>query len=197
MYTKLPNLIIAFHGCDFSTYENIIYNNESLKYSNNDYDWLGNGIYFWESSVQRAREWAEERVENKIYSKQAVIGAVIDLGYCLNLMDSAYVPVLKNGYELLKLRAEKEDIKMPMNRGGTDKLSRYLDCAVIEQIHEFNNNTRKKRFDSVRGVFIEGKEIYAGSGFMDKTHIQICIRNPNCIKGYFNPIKENQKYGMP
>ena len=34
------------------------------------------------------------------------------------------------------------------------------------------------------------KCLYDGAGFLDKTHIQICIRNPNCIKGYFIPRKE-------
>lgn len=52
-------------------------------------------------------------------------------------------------------------------------------------------------YDSVRGVFPEGGEVYPGSGFVDKTHIQICIVNPNCIKGYFNPIPYNKKYAMP
>ena len=42
-------------------------------------------------------------------------------------------------------------------------------------------------FDSVRGVFWEGKELYKNAGFREKDHIQICIRNPNCIKGYFLP----------
>jgi hypothetical protein len=45
-------------------------------------------------------------------------------------------------------------------------------------------------FDSVRGVFIEGQPLYPGAGFHDKNHIQICIRNPNCIKGLFLPRDE-------
>jgi len=41
-------------------------------------------------------------------------------------------------------------------------------------------------FDSVKGVFLsESGPIYEGSGFFTKTHIQICIRNPFCIKGVF------------
>jgi hypothetical protein len=41
--------------------------------------------------------------------------------------------------------------------------------------------------NSVRGVFFEGPDLYLNSGFKEKDHIQICIRNPNCIKGYFLP----------
>jgi hypothetical protein len=45
-------------------------------------------------------------------------------------------------------------------------------------------------FDSTRGAFIEGGPIYEGAGIYEKTHIQICIRNLNCIKGFFLPRKE-------
>ncbi len=76
------------------TYENVIFKNQQLKASENSYDWLGHGIYFWEQNLQRASEWAKRR-----YGKDAaVIGAVIDLGNCLNLTDSASSNFLKGGY---------------------------------------------------------------------------------------------------
>ena len=43
-------------------------------------------------------------------------------------------------------------------------------------------------FDSVRSAFIEGDELYPGSTFREKNHIQICVRNLACIKGYFWPV---------
>lgn len=47
-----------------------------------------------------------------------------------------------------------------------------------------------KIFDSVRGVFTEGGPAFEGAGLFEKSHIQVCIRNPNCIKGFFIPRKE-------
>ncbi len=44
--------------------------------SNNDYDWLGHGIYFWEESLRRAREWASESVKGD----SAVIEAEVNIG---------------------------------------------------------------------------------------------------------------------
>ena len=178
-------------------YENVILQNEQLTFSKNAYDWLGNGVYFWEANRQRAYEWAEEKASRGEYNNPAVIGAVIDLGYCLNLTDSAYVPLLKIGYDLLRIRLENDGKKLPVNRGGTDRVYRYLDCAVIEQIHDYKRTDKQREFDSARGIFIEGNEIYEGSGFREQTHVQLCIRNPNCIKGYFNPLKENAKYILP
>ena len=194
MYTKLPNLILGFHGCDQSVCDDVLKNGDSLCESSNTYDWLGNGIYFWENGIERAYDWARN---NKKIKQPAVVGAVIDLGHCLNLTDYKSSEIIKAGYDLLKARMEIACLPMPINRNiksNKDLLLRDLDCAVIQTIHEYNRSSKDEMdFDSVRGVFIEGGEIYESSGFREKTHIQVCVVNPNCIKGYFAPrelIKE-------
>lgn len=198
MYKKLPNLVLGFHGCNHDTYKKVLFNGEALKKSENSYDWLGHGIYFWEQNFIRAQDWARQRYgEENAY----VIGAVIDLGYCLNLTDSFASHYLSRGYELLKIRCDAAGIPLPSNRPSkktADVLLRDLDCAVIQQIHDYNRQaTDATEFDSVRGIFLEGKPPYEGSEFREKTHIQLCIRNPNCIKGYFNPLSPDKKYSMP
>ena len=196
MYSKLPNLVLGFHGCKKDTYDSVIYNGEALRPSENQYDWLGNGIYFWENSYERAFEWAEVR-----YKENAcVIGAIIDLGYCLNMTDYGNTKILKYGYKLLEEYNSRIGVPMPQNtmgRSSTDLLLRDLDCAVIQQIHLYNKKMGYKPYDSIRGIFIEGDRIYPGSGFSEKTHTQICIVNPNCIKGYFAPIELNEEYDIP
>ena len=197
MYRKLPNLVLAFHGCKKEVFDNIIYKGQQLKKSANSYDWLGNGIYFWEQNYQRAIEWAVNRYGE---NDAAVIGAVIDLGYCLNLTDSFSNEVLKKGYEILKFRCEVAGNPLPVNRPSektSDILLRDLDCAVIQQIHDFNLQTNKQMFDSVRGIFIEGNPPYEGSEFREKTHVQLCVCNPNCIKGYFKPIPPSDEFPIP
>ena len=197
MYQKLPNLVLGFHGCDQSTFERVIYRGESLTKSQNVYDWLGNGIYFWEQNLQRAKEWA---AQNRRIKNPAVIGAVIDLGRCLNLTDSASSDILRQGYELLKVYCELTNNDMPINRPSqksTDILLRDLDCAVVEQIHDYLRAMKKPGYDSVRGIFTEGGPVYPGACFQEKTHVQICVVNPNCIKGYFNPLNPDEKYSMP
>jgi len=79
---------------------------------------------------------------------------------------------------------------MPQNTNlgsSTDLLLRKLDCAVIQTMHKINRFANKRAYDSVRGVFWEGKPLYPNAGFAEKNHIQICVCNPNCIKGYFLP----------
>lgn len=76
--------------------------------------------------------------------------------------------------------------KLPINRSvdnSTDLLLRPLDCAVIEAYASLAD----PKFDSVRGVFWEGEDLYPGAGMKEKNHIQISIRNINCIKCFFIP----------
>lgn len=192
MYSSLPNIIIGFHGCDQEVFQKILYKHEPFKCSHNTYDWLGSGMYFWEQNLERALEWAKSgRTNPKLNIKTpAVIGAVIDLGFCLNLLDSNNIKMLKNQYDLLKIKMAIADKAMPINKNiknNSDLLLRYLDCAVIEDLHEERNKAQLTPYDSVRGVFFEGNPIYETSGFMEQSHIQICVRNPNCIKGFFAP----------
>ena len=73
---------------------------------------------------------------------------------------------------------------------------RELDCAVIERIHQYNRENNVRAYDSVRGVFIEGNPVYEDSGIMEKTHTQLCIINPNCIKGYFMPLAPDTDWNI-
>jgi hypothetical protein len=47
------------------------------------------------------------------------------------------------------------------------------------------------RFDSiyqtVRGFFVEGEELYEGAGLRHQDHIQLCVRDTACIVGFFLP----------
>ena len=62
---------------------------------------------------------------------------------------------------------------------------RFLDCAVLRRLHEIIEDSGSTPVDTVRGVFQEGPEAYPGSAFREKTHIQIAVTNPDCIKAVF------------
>ena len=193
MYYKLPNLVIGFHGCCIDTFKKVIYEQKNLIKSENTYDWLGHGIYFWENNYERAFQWAKIRFKNDA----RVIGAVLDLGNCLNLTDYHSSKILKAGYNSFKNYCEKLGVTLPVNskkNNNNDVLLRDLDCAVIQFIHKMRKNNNFEPFDSVRGIFTEGGEVYEGSAFVEKTHTQLCIINQNCIKGYFVPRKEDLSY---
>jgi len=197
MYSYGKGLIFGFHGCDIKTAKKVINLHEPLKRSENDYDWLGNGMYFWENSPARALEFAKNLVQKGKVNQPCVLGAVIQLGNCLDFLDYEKIGILKFGYDILSNSLEKQQKPIPQNKkvgDSNDFLLRQLDCAVIEGIHSYRSEYNFKPFDSVRGVFWEGKEIYPTAGFREKDHIQICIRNPNCIKGFFYSIENDNKF---
>jgi hypothetical protein len=43
---RYDRTVIAYHGCDALVAERLLHG-EPFKKSQNDYDWLGEGIYFW------------------------------------------------------------------------------------------------------------------------------------------------------
>jgi hypothetical protein len=127
-------------------------------------------------------------------------GAIIDLGHCLNLIEAKSLGIVKAAYELFKNTQEKAGLPLPKNKpigDERDLLLRKLDCAVIETIHAYNKEKGHLDYDSVRGVFWEGSDLYPNAGFKEKNHIQICVRNVNCIKGYFIPLEADPGYSLP
>lgn len=195
MYSKRTGFILGFHGCDKEIRDRVVSEKGFLlKKSENDYDWLGHGIYFWENNHQRALKFAKELKDNPPKGKKdlvkepAVLGAIIDLGHCLDLIDSKYLDVLKVSYDYLCDSSKTHNLTLPKNKITTtgELLVRNLDCAVIQTAHALNE-IEHTPYDSVRGVFFEGDDLYENAGFKEKNHIQIAIRNQNCIKGFFIP----------
>lgn len=185
MYSRLSGLLLGFHGCDASVGRDVVSGKMPLRISTNDYDWLGHGVYFWENSPDRAWAFACDQCKRGKVKTPFVIGAVLDLGLCLNLQDAKYHELLKIAYDYYAVRIPE----VAKNRGGKDILQRFLDCAVFESLHELIAGDGQDPFDSVRCAFEEGEPSFSGSAIRDKTHVQICIRNPDCIKGYFLPLE--------
>lgn len=184
MYSVKDNLIFGFHGCDESLCNRLVKGDLCLDYSENPYDWLGKGMYFWENDPARALQWAESAMkhpqnEKQIITKPAVVGAVICLGKCLDFMEIANLQKLKAIYNELT----SSGMDLPENT-GRDFYKRNLDCFLINYLVA-QEKLQGNEYDSVRGVFFEGNELYKNAGFRERNHIQISVINPNCIKGYF------------
>ncbi len=193
MYTTKPAFVYGFHGIDREAAMKILTHRDKFIPSNNAYDWLGGGVYFWENNRERAHQYALEdskRSDTRI-KDPFVLGALLDLGNCLDLLDQKYLDFLKFSYEQFANDIQTVGLQMPENgRFGTndfDFKKRELDCAVIRYAHNLALESFGKNFDSVRAAFIEGEELYPGAGFRRNNHIQISIINPDCIKGIFIP----------
>jgi len=178
------SFVLGYHGCDIDIGERLL-SGVPFKQSENGYDWLGPGIYFWEANPQRGFEFAKEASGRKgsAISTPFVIGAVIELGLCLDLTTSSGVDWIRIAFESLVEVSKAANLKLPAN--SIDQLRRNLDCAVVQRLHTVLDDQGLAAVDTVKGVFVEGQPAYPGAGFAGKTHIQIAVRNPKCIKGVF------------
>lgn len=160
-------------------------------------------MYFWENDPKRALQWAHHLKKHPSHGAQknrtpAVLGAVIALNNCLDLLDAQSIEHVKKAYEKLLAATKLAGAELPQNTGGEDRRARYLDCAVINYLHQMIKQGDAavhglSPFDSVRAMFPEGDELYPGAGFRKQNHVQVCIRNADCIKGLFIP---RTPYGM-
>jgi hypothetical protein len=56
--------VLGYHGCDKAIAEKLL-GGTPFQASENDYDWLGPGIYFWEANPLRGLEYASEAIKRK------------------------------------------------------------------------------------------------------------------------------------
>lgn len=188
MNYKQPYEVVGFHGCDKDIGLKVLNGFMDLQPSKNSWDWLGEGIYFWEQNPVRALRYAEDSKAGIQFNKTRIktpliIGTSIKLGKCLNLVEPESIATLEATYKILAEFLSYGDCKLPTNSGA----NRTLDCALIKFLHYLHLQEGLKPYDTVRSSFAEGKEIYPTAPFTSEQHIQVCVLNPNVISGYFLP----------
>lgn len=189
-YAAYQRLVIAYHGCDTRVARDVLDRNGALSPSENDYDWLGHGIYFWEHGPARALEWAEQQKMLGKIKNPAVVGVILHLGNCFDFLDTHFTDLLGSVFPAFELYMQSSNQVMPVNSpvhpDDSENLLRRLDCAVINWTLGLVELTYG-RFQSVRGLFQEGDLAFPNSAIRRKSHIQIAVRDPACIVGYFRP----------
>jgi hypothetical protein len=191
--------VIAFHGCKKSVAETLLKigawnpDKDWWKPSTRSYDWLGSGMYFWIDSPQRAYEWSKLSQARAKASSAApgLVGALLNPGLCLNLMDAGVIDELHQAFSYLKVIRKAAGMPLPEN-GLNDPqgmpLLRKLDCEVIQTVHQLRADKGEQPYDSVMGFFEEGSMAFEGSSIRAHTHVQIAVRNPEAIVGFFRVV---------
>jgi hypothetical protein len=168
-----PIEIYGYHGTSRTKAMNIQHN--GFVASDNDYDWLGTGIYFFQDAPIRAKQWAAQQHPED----PAVIRALIRLDNCIDLFDITWQPLLKNIYNSFVKRYRTTNRPLPKQNPDRSKAHR-LDCAFLNYSIEFLDLLGQPA-DSVRAVFMEGNRLFPDSAIFDLAHVQIAIRNPALI----------------
>jgi hypothetical protein len=50
------SFVLGYHGCDAEVAHKLVNRKDEIRPSGKKYDWLGPGIYFWESDPHRAMD---------------------------------------------------------------------------------------------------------------------------------------------
>jgi hypothetical protein len=149
-------IVPGYHGTDPGNAASIV--NYSFKIPESERNHLGDGVYFYENSIEYAKEWARETVDGAI----AVIRSEIRLGKCLELHDPASRELIETAKEGLESRADS-DVPLPV---------------VINHID------RRHDLDTVRAVqprYSSGK-IAGDQPHYWITRIIICVKDPAAIE---------------
>lgn len=147
----------------------------TFRVSKNRWDWLGEGVYFWEYAPYRALDWAREQLTQP-EDIPAVLGVTIRLGVCLNLLDTEPAKRLHSLYGIFSDSIGEE--KMPKN---TPNGAHFLDSAIVDNHCRIAAEYTGVHFQTVRGCFPEGDPVYPGSKILKKAHVQIAVRDQDCI----------------
>ena len=187
-YSDYHRTVIGYHGTDAVSAERLV-SGEDFAPSDQDDEWFGKGIYFWEHAFKQAWRWARD---HKKYSQPAVIGAVIRLGNCFDLLDPENVVTLRGFHDTMIANLKANNVEPPQNA----RTHRKLDCAMFNYMYgEFDD--AKKPLDTARAVYVPTsglKRVCKGSWISDETHIQVCVRNSRNILAVWH-VREDGRYG--
>lgn len=161
---------IGFHGTSTEAAQRILAS--GFEISRNEYDWLGDGAYFFQDAPVRAREWAHQRFGDNA----AVVGAEIDLDNCVDLLDIPWEQVIVRTFQRYLGHLTRSGIPIPRQTRGAHRLDRgVLNYLVAGMGHD------GRIVRSVRAVFPEGEPMYAGSALLTRAHVQIAVRDRTAI----------------
>jgi hypothetical protein len=166
--------VYGYHGTSQSKAANIL--KHGFLASDNDYDWLGTGIYFFQDAPIRAKQWATQQHPND----PAVICAIIQLENCIDLFDVGWQPLLKSLYNPFVESWRSTNQPFPRQDPERSKAHR-LDCSFLNYSIELLSR-QNLMIESVRAAFMEGERLFPDSAIFDLTHVQIAIRNPSLIR---------------
>ena len=181
--------VIGYHGTRRETAEALV-RGVPFRESENDDDWLGHGIYFWEYAPQQAWWWAERRYQGE---EPAVVGAMIRLGHCLDFLDPRNGVLLDASHEAVEAAFHAENKALPNNANKY----KYRDCLVFQYMYDALERSNRS-VDACRAVFVPSgprKRYWERSGVYRGSHIQLCVRNPSNILSVWH-VRQNGRYGL-
>jgi hypothetical protein len=173
---------IGYHGTSAGAAQRIL--STGFQVSRNEYDWLGDGAYFFQDAPARALEWARDRFGNDA----AVIGVEIDLEDCIDLLDARWHAVLRESYSELVARLNASALPLPRQTRGAHRLDREVINRAVAVLQSRGVVVR-----AVRAAFLEGEPLFPGSALWSQAHVQVAVRDPVAILRVWREPQEKEE----
>jgi hypothetical protein len=174
--------LVGYHGTNRQAAESILAN--GFEPSQNEYDWLGEGVYFWQDAPYRAWDWSCTYTRRKHpQDEPAVIRSIIQIqrSECMDLLDwkseNSWAELL--GVVHKSLRKHQD---LPKQRSGRNVKLHPLDKVIIDYVIDKILAKDGLKIVAVRAGFEEGKKIFVGSALYEKTHVQVAVRDTRMIQ---------------
>jgi hypothetical protein len=161
---------IGYHGTSATAAQRILAS--GFEISRNEYDWLGDGAYFFQDAPARALEWARQRFGDDA----AVVGAEIDLEDCIDLLDVPWYAQVRDAYRRYRADLEMRGVPLPRQSAGAHRLDREVMNYLIDVLAEEGRGV-----GSIRAAFAEGEPTFPASALLNRSHVQIAVRAPVAI----------------
>ena len=184
---SFPSVVTGFHAGKRSALERAV-NGMRLTWSVQRREWLGYGVYFWVWSEEHAHRWINIGYQKGIDwwsdEEPAILEAEIHLGRTLNMTEPSGFQHAATARDSLEAIARAQGWTLPKNHRFVDgvPLNRDYDCLLYNQIHANQAILGKPEFDTVIAAFEDGGLLSPGSSIRSTSHIQVAVRNHNCIK---------------
>lgn len=167
-----PTTAIGYHGTSSSAAESIL--KEGFRISRNSYDWLGDGVYFFQEAPQRAWDWALQFHPDA----PAVVAAEIRIVDCIDLLDTGWASFMNEAYNSYLRLVNLAGEEIPEQAGGNHRLDREVMNYAVGVL-----GNRGTRVACARSAFAEGHPVYPNSAILDQSHVQIAVRDTErCIQ---------------
>lgn len=161
---------IGFHGTSVEAAQRIL--SSGFRISRNDYDWLGDGAYFFQDAPARALEWARQRFGDQA----SVVGAEIDLADGIDLLDVRWHAAVSDAYARYRAVLVRQGTPLPRQTRGAHRRDRAVLNYLAARLEEADRPVK-----AIRAAFAEGEPLFPDSALLDRSHVQIAVRDSSAI----------------
>ena len=160
------SIVRAYHAGNAAEIDSLLQRGSGLPESSARNNWLGRGIYFWDSDPRRAEHW------QAIHGKGAILECEIETELLIDMLIDD-----QRSHEFLALA---KTISLSVD-GFNDRKTQYFNKDG-EIINRLRPELQDQGYCVIRMAFFLGDPIAPDGNLFPNQHIQICLWDSSIIR---------------